>query len=256
MRLLTLPALVIATLALSAGAPAAAQPPDGTVTASASAKQTAKKKKSKQTAAGKPKAKRRSCRKGYALRTVKVKRRGKVARVKRCRKKRAAAKTPAATPKSPAAPAPGAALPPGATKPLFDPPGRTLEGAAAQAFIERYLHDSRFTDCPTGWPSCEQPERRYSHFGDGRFFRCLLTPIPGLGSSFLSAYFYEPGSGKVRPDGSWYFDETVLDGGPTFYHWEVAADGAVSGTHNRPGSGGTEPIGPLRYAAGARSCGT
>jgi len=207
---------------------------------------TAKKKHKK----AKAKAKRRKCRKGYVLRTVKVKRKGRTVRVKRCRKKPAPKKKAAAPiPAPPTTPAPG----PGVPGPLFDPPGAKLEGEAARPFIERYLLDSRFTDCPAGWPSCAV-EERYSHFASGAFFYCRLTPTSGSDIAFGSTY--EVQNAIVEADGSWSFDEIVPSGeSSSFYTWYVGIDGTVTGVYKFPGQP-PEQVGPLRYAAGARDCGT
>ena len=72
---------------------------------------------------------------------------------------------------------------------------------------------------------------------------------------FVSMSFYE--TGVVRPDGAWSFNEIVLKPGrPSFYDWAVAADGTVTGFYNAGAGAGIEQIDGLRYAAGARGCGS
>jgi len=247
MRVIKLLPVAVLVIVLLPGSLAEARPSSNDATA------TAKKQ------AAKPKAKRKSCKKGYALKTVKVKRKGKTARVKRCRKKKPA-KRRAATPQAPSAPAPIPPPAPGTPRPLFDPPGKTLEGEAARSYIERYLHDSRFTDCPAGWPSCES-EQRYSfsladpaQLYDFDLYRCQLSSSPDAVADRLHlGFFYE--TGIVRPDGSWSFNGTVAIGArPSFYDWTVATSGTVTGLYKAMGSP-PEPIAPLQYVSGARDCG-
>jgi hypothetical protein len=241
MRILTPLFVAVLTLVLLPAPMAAAQPLDGVVAAAA-------KKPKKHAKKVKANAKRKVCRKGYVLKTVKVKRKGKTVRVKRCRKK--AVKKPAVVPKAPSTPVPAPPSVPGAPAPLFDPPGKKLEDEAARTYIERYLLNSRFTDCPAG--GCDS-ERRYSHAANTNFFQCQLTPILGLVVNFTSAFFFE--TGIVQPDGSWSFNEIVLKTGrPSFYDWIVAVDGTVTGFYNPANGSGIEEITGLRYAAGARDC--
>jgi hypothetical protein len=177
------------------------------------------------------------CPKGYELKTVTIKRDGKKVKVKRCRK----ARKPKPAPGSGAAPAPGQA-------PLFEPPGRRLEGNDALPFLQRYLASSTFTDCAAGWPNCAV-EERYSHSGDGSFYYCRLTPTSG--SDIRSSQEYQVRNAVVEADGSWTFNEDVSGGG--FYEWGVATNGQVVGAYRFNG-GTPEQLGPFQYVTGTRDC--
>lgn len=179
----------------------------------------------------------KKCPRGYKLKTVTIKRHGKKVKVKRCRKVR----------KQNPAPGPGAAPAPGQA-PLFEPPGRRLEGNDALPFLQRYLANSTFTDCPTGWPNCAV-EERYSHFGDGSFYYCRLTPTSG--SDIRSSQEYQVRNAVVEADGSWTFNEDVSGGG--FYEWRVATSGQVVGAYQFNG-GAPEQLGPFEYVSGGRDC--
>ena len=198
----------------------------------------------------KPAKKRAACKKGYVRKTVNVKRKGKTVRVKKCvkkpaAKKKSAAPTPTPTPVPPP-PAPG---PPAAPR-LFDPPGSRLVGDAARPFLERYLLNSTFTDCPAGWPNCAV-EERYGHFANGAFSYCRLTPTSGSDIRFNSTYAIQ--NAVVEADGSWTFNEQIDNNAPSFYEWHVATDGTVTGAYQYNG-GALQQIGPLRYVSGARDC--
>ncbi len=47
-----------------------------------------------------------------------------------------------------------------------DPPPRTVRGEEAWRYVKQYFVNSRFTDCPGGWPSCDA-ERRINHCAGG-----------------------------------------------------------------------------------------
>lgn len=181
------------------------------------------------------KRKKKRCRKGYKLKTVTVRRHGKRVRVKRCRKIRGKGKTTGGA---------------GGTAPLFEPPGRRLEGQSAVPFLQRYLFDSTFTDCAAGWPNCAV-EERYSHTSGGLFYYCRLTPTAGS-DIINSGRAYQVQNAVVESDGSWTFNEIVDNyGNPSFYEWHVATDGAVTGVYQY---NGVEQIGPLVYVSGPRDC--
>jgi hypothetical protein len=182
--------------------------------------------------ASKKKGKR--CKKGFKPKTVTKK--GK--KVKVCRK----AKKPAPKP----GPTPG---PVG----LFDAPGQKLEGEAAKPFLQKYLLNSTFTDCPTGWPSCGGFEDRYSHTADGTFYKCWLRPTSG--SDVKSVGEYRVDNARVEPDGSWIFNETVYwYGNYANFEWQVATNGVVNGAYQSSPGEAPEAIGPLQYVSGARDC--
>jgi hypothetical protein len=176
------------------------------------------------------------CKKGYKAKTVT--RKGKKVRV--CRKVKHPVPSPAPVP------APGPAG-------LFEAPGRTLEGEAAKPFLQKYLLNSRFTSCPTGWPSCGGFEDRYSHTADNTFYKCLLRPTSG--SDVKSVGEYGVDNARVEADGSWIFHERIAwYGYISAYEWKVSANGVVEGAYQSSEGGAIETIGPLQYVAGARDC--
>jgi hypothetical protein len=192
-------------------------------------------------------ASKRKCPKGKKL--VVVKKDGKVVRkngkpVKKC-VKRKPKPTPCRTASaSCATPAPAT---------LFEAPGRKLEGNDAKPFLEKYLFNSTFTDCPAGWPNCSV-EQRYSHSSSGYFYYCRLTSVSGA-DIINGAKRYEVKNAVVEPDGSWTFNENVENsGGSAFYEWHVATNGVVNGAYQFNG-GGFEQLGPFQYLGGvAKDC--
>lgn len=194
--------------------------------------------------AAKKKAKKR-CGKGKKLVTVKVKRNGKKVNVKKCKKRKApkgggdigGGGTGGGTGGGPAS--------------LFEPPGSRLEGEAAKPFLQRYLLNSRFTDCPAGWPNCVV-EQRYSHFADTSFYYCRLTSTSGADIRAGSSYTVQ--NAVVEADGSWTFNEIVPSGdSPSFYEWHVSTAGVVTGVYQFPGNA-PQQLGPLQYVPGALDC--
>jgi len=130
----------------------------------------------------------------------------------------------------------------GGSTPLFDPPGKQLEGQDAVPFLQRYFVDSRFTDCPAGWPACSV-EERYNHCPDGSWEYHRLTPTSG--SDINSYGSYSVTGARVNPDGSWIVEYNHTGYGQThFYHWEVATNGRVIGTYD---NNTAEPLGPLQW---------
>lgn len=147
----------------------------------------------------------------------------------------------------PISPGPGPAPNPSA-QPLFQPPGRELTGEETRPFLQRYLVNSRFTDCPgVGWPSCSV-EERYNHCPDGSWEYHRLTPSSG---SDIHAYGTAQVTGAVvHADGSWVVEYNQSGYGTTnFYHWEVATNGRVVGSYNH-----SQVLGPLQYQQPA-NCG-
>lgn len=184
----------------------------------------------------KGKAKGKKCKKGYVPKAVR--KHGKKVRV--CRKRPGKGKG--------GNPGPS----PGSGGGLFEAPGRTLEGEEAKPFLQKYLANSTFTDCPAGWPNCAV-EQRYSHASDGTFYYCRLTSTSGADINSVGEYGVD--NAKVEADGSWTFHEQVQAYGNTSeYEWHVVANGTVTGAYRfQPGSP-IEQIGPLQYVSGARSC--
>jgi hypothetical protein len=181
-------------------------------------------------------SKKKHCRKGYGLRTVTVRRHGRTVKVRRCRKIKGTSG--------------GGEGGGGGSGPLFDPPGRRLEGQDAVPFLQRYLFDSTFTDCVPSWPNCAV-EERYSHTGGGLFYYCRLTSTSG--SDIINGgRAYQVQNVVVEADGSWTFNEVVDNyGNPSYYQWHVATNGTVTGAYQY---NGVEQIGPLQYVSGSRDC--
>ncbi len=188
----------------------------------------------------------KKCKRGYKLKTVT--KHGK--KVKVCGKAKAKGKgKPKPVPQpgndTPAAPPPAAGL--------FEAPGTTLEGEAAKPFLQKYLLNSRFTDCPVGWPSCGGFEDRYSHTADNTFYKCLLRPTSGSDVKSVGEYGIQ--NARIEADGSWIFQEVVSWYSElTAFEWRVATNGVVEGAaQGHPGET-PQKIGPLQYVSGARDC--
>lgn len=181
-------------------------------------------------------AKKRRCRKGYKLKTVTIKRNGRKVKVKRCRRV-----------KGTSGGGDGGGGTTGAG--LFEAPGRRLEGQEAVPWLQRYLFNSTFTDCPVRWPACAV-EERYSHTSEGLFYYCRIS---GTSADIINGgRAYQVQNAVVEADGSWTFNEVVDNyGNPSYYEWHVAVDGVVTGVYQYSG---TEQIGPLQYVSGARDC--
>ena len=186
----------------------------------------------------------KKCPKGKKL--VVVKKDGKVVRkngkpVKKCVKRK-----PKPTPCRTA----GASCVVPGPAPLFEAPGKELEGEAAKPFLQKYLLNSTFTDCPAGWPNCAV-EQRYSHTASGSFYYCRLTSVSGA-DIINGGRGYDVRNAVVHADGSWIFNEDVEGGG--FYEWSVSANGVVNGAYSFNG-GPVEQLGPLQYLGGvAKDC--
>jgi hypothetical protein len=170
----------------------------------------------------------RRCPAGY----VKKRRRG----VRRCVRKPA---TP--TPRDPAPP-------PGASGP-FEKPSGELSGQPAYDHFKRYFLDSRFTDCPAGWPNCAV-EERYDHCSNGAWAYHRYTPTSG--ADINSYGTYQVTGAVAHADSSWSVEYVVnAYGSQSFYSWDVAADGTVLGRYWAPGTAPPSPpseqLGPLRW---------
>lgn len=133
--------------------------------------------------------------------------------------------------------------------PLFERPSGELSGQPAFDHFSRYFLNSRFTDCPDGWPNCAV-EERYDHCSNYSWAYHRYTPTSG---SDINSYGSYTVTGAVaHPDGSWGV-EYVVDAYQTqsFYSWDVAADGSVVGRYWAPGNGPPNPpnqnLGPMRY---------
>ena len=190
---------------------------------------------------GAGKGKKPSCKKGYVAKKVKNKK-GK--RVWRCVKKTKKPPAPCWASSSCAMPGPA---------PLFEPPGKQLNGDETKPFLEKYLLNSTFTDCVPGWPNCSV-EQRYSHAADSSFHYCRLTSVSGADINSVGTYGVD--SARVEPDGSWIFHEIVSAyGNESEYEWKVSTTGVVTGAYRFQPSSSIEQIGPLQYVGGvAKDC--
>lgn len=117
-------------------------------------------------------------------------------------------------------------------RPPFRPPGRDVKGEEAFRRISRYFVNSRFTDCPEGWPACVT-EHRYDHCAggglDGGWRSRAFPPTAGLAMSGR----YHVVSASQSADGSWGVTyQVALDTGSTaYYSWMVRADGTAQAAY-------------------------
>lgn len=201
-------------------------------------------------------AKAKRCAKGFVRRKGRcVCPKPKVKRAKRCVKK------PAAKLKTPTTgtPAPGTpTTPPAADGPPFSPPGRDITGTEAANALLKYLANSTFTDCVTGWPTCAV-ESRYGHFADGSMYYCRLTSSSGS-DIINSAHPFQIIGADQKADGSWAVTLQVTSYGDalTYYTWSVSTAGVATGLYWGPGKDprmdAGEALGPLQWVRGARNC--
>ena len=158
---------------------------------------------------------------------------------------------------APSPAAPGGAAP---SSQLFPAPAAPSTGNAAFEAIKGYLADSRFTDCPAGWPICAV-EERYSHFANGDHYYCRLTPTSGSDIKSYGSIAQISGA-EHNADGSWGVEYYLSSyGNTTFYSWSVSNQGVVNGRYSPP-TPGRDPssgapdqgIGPLQWVRGAKDC--
>ena len=129
----------------------------------------------------------------------------------------------------------------------FEAPGRELSGEETRPFLERYFVNSRFTDCPAGWPNCAV-EERYTHCPNGEQRYQRLTPSSGSDINSYGTYYNV--NAVVHADGSWAVSYDLSSyGNTTHYDWETAKDGTTYGLYTGP-SGGQQRIGPLQWVKG------
>lgn len=146
-------------------------------------------------------------------------------------------------------------------EPLFGaPPATKQEGQAALNGIQKYLADSRITDCVAGWPNCAGGiEHRYSVFGNGDFYHCRLTMSSG---SDIRSYgsSVSPIGAEWNTDGSWAVTYVLLSyGNYVYYSWFVAANGTASGLYWPPGTTPqanqpSEQFTGYQWVRGAKDC--
>lgn len=134
-------------------------------------------------------------------------------------------------------------------QPLFQKPSGELSGQPAFDHFSRYFLNSRFTDCPAGWPNCAV-EERYDHCSSGAWAYHRYTPTSG--SDINSYGNYQVTGAVAHPDGSWGVEYHVYAySTDTFYSWDIAADGTVIGRYWGPGNFPPNPpnqnLGPLKW---------
>jgi hypothetical protein len=129
---------------------------------------------------------------------------------------------------------------------LFDLPAQELIGNDALNAFSKYFLNSRFTDCPAGWPNCAV-EQRYVQCPNGSWEYHRYTNSSG--SDINSYGSFQVTGAASHPDGSWGVEYNVTAyGSQSFYSWNVSAAGVVTGTYSFNGS--QEPLGPLQWLAG------
>lgn len=155
----------------------------------------------------------------------------------------------------------GTTTPLPAAESLFgNPPATKQLGQAALDGIQKFLVDSRITDCVAGWPNCPGGiEHRYSVFGNGDFYYCRLTMSSG---SDIRSYgsSVSPMGAEWNTDGSWAITYQLLSyGNIVWYTWFVAANGAASGLYWPPGTSpqthqASEQLNGYQWTRGAKDC--
>jgi hypothetical protein len=141
---------------------------------------------------------------------------------------------------------PPTTTPPG-TPPLFEAPASNLIGNDAFNHISRYFLNARFTDCPGLWPTCAV-EQRYNHCADGSWEYYRLTPSSG--SDIKSFGSFQVTGAAANTDGSWGVEYLLTAySQQSFYSWNVAANGTVTGSYwapgNLPPNPPSESLGPM-----------
>ncbi len=132
---------------------------------------------------------------------------------------------------------------------LFEKPSGELTGQDAFNHFSRYFLNSRFTDCPAGWPNCAV-EERYDHCSNYAWAYHRYTPTSGADINSYGSYTVT--GAAAHPDGSWGV-EYIVDAYSTqsFYSWDMAANGTVVGRYWAPGNGPPNPpnqqLGPLQW---------
>lgn len=131
--------------------------------------------------------------------------------------------------------------------PLFEAPGSNLIGNDAFNHISRYFLNARFTDCPGLWPTCAV-EQRYNHCSDFSWEYYRLTPVSG--SDIKSFGSFQITGAAANTDGSWGVEYLLTAySQQSFYSWNVAANGTVTGAYwapgNLPPNAPSESIGPM-----------
>ncbi len=138
-------------------------------------------------------------------------------------------------------------------QPLRSPGTQADSGNEAVPFLEKYLFNSTFTDCPAGWPNCIGRAALQPHL-----WRLLLLLPPDLGrrapTSSTAPRPTRCRTSSSRPTAPGPSTSSVENsGGSSFYEWHVTTNGAVNGAYQFNG-GAFEQIGGLQYVSGARDC--
>jgi hypothetical protein len=113
---------------------------------------------------------------------------------------------------------------------IFDPPPQTTRGDEAFRRIKQFFVNSRFTDCPAGWPSCSS-EQQINHCAGGdmsgswqrREFPPTVTSDVRGSYRITDAFQSTSGSWGVT------YDVTLASGETGTYVWSVMPDGRASG---------------------------
>ena len=82
---------------------------------------------------------------------------------------------------------------------LFEAPGRQLNGEAAKPFPQKYLANSTFTDCATGWPPAAASRTATATAPTAPSTSAGCAPTSG--SDVKSVGEYSVTNARVEPDG-------------------------------------------------------
>ena len=131
----------------------------------------------------------------------------------------------------------------------FAKPNGELTGEPAYNHFSRYFLNSRFTDCPAGWPACAV-EERYDQCSSGAWAYHRYTPTSGADINSYGNYTVT--GAAAHPDSSWQVEYVVnAYGNQSFYSWDIAANGVVNGRYWSPGNAPPNPpnqvLGPLQW---------
>jgi hypothetical protein len=129
----------------------------------------------------------------------------------------------------------------GSTGPLFQPPGKELNGNEASEFLLTYFANSFFTDCPARWPSCAV-EEYYDHCGNGNWHYHRLTPTSGSDINSYSTFTVT--NATVHADGSWSVIYNTQSG--AIYQWDVSTAGIAHGYY-KIGANPVDDLGNFQY---------
>jgi hypothetical protein len=115
---------------------------------------------------------------------------------------------------------------------IFEPPPRTVRGEEAWRHVKQYFVNSRFTDCPEGWPRCDI-ERQVNHCAGGdmtggwqrRDFPPTLTSDVSGSYRITDVWTSSAGSWGLT------YVVTLPSGTTGTFVWAVLPDGRASGAY-------------------------